>query len=55
MAVQQNGRKTGSNGPLLEGNPTVNGMKHDLRREREGEDMVRWGRVEGGGVVKKKR
>ena len=25
MAVQQKGRKTGSNGPVLEGNPIVNG------------------------------
>ena len=32
MAVQEKERKTGSNGPVLEANPTVKGMRHDLRR-----------------------
>ena len=36
MAVQGKNRKTGSDGPVLEGNPVVIGMKHDLTRGRAG-------------------
>ena len=41
MAVQEKERKTGSNGSVLEANPTVKGMKHDLRR---GGRVRTWGR-----------